>query len=71
MYRYFVQIELDKNQRNPSVYAALSDFCIIITRASILRTIPVAFIIYNNLLALQSPTVSICKQGDLYFIYVL
>lgn len=31
--------------RNPSVYAALSDVCVIITRASILLTIPVAFIL--------------------------
>ena len=35
-----------KNSKNPSVYAALSHFCVIITRASILRTIPVAFIVY-------------------------
>ena len=30
--------------RKPSVYKGLSHFCVIITRASIRRTIPVAFI---------------------------
>ena len=38
--------------RKPSVYAALSDVCVIITQASIRRTMPVAFI-YKFLLDLQ------------------
>ncbi len=43
---FFVKYFYLKNVRNPSIYKALSDFCVIITRASIRRTIPVAFIIY-------------------------
>ena len=57
----FVKNFSSKTARKPSVYKALSHFCFIITQASILRTIPVAFIIYNNLLDLQICTVRICK----------
>jgi len=41
--------------RNPSVYKALSDFCVIITRASTLLTMPVAFIFLSPL--------QICRGG--------
>ena len=41
-----------KFARNPSIYKVLSHFCVIITQASIRRTIPVAFI-YSFLLKLQ------------------
>jgi hypothetical protein len=41
--------------RKPSVYAALSDVCVIITQASIRRTIPVAFIVLSPLQMLPRP----------------
>ena len=48
-YAVFVKIFSIKIARKPSIYKALSHFCVIITRASILLTIPVAFI-YTSLL---------------------
>ncbi len=59
-YAVFVKNFSSKIARKSSIYKALLHFCVIITRASILLTIPVAFI-YINLLALQICTVSICK----------
>ena len=41
---FFVKNFSYKTARKPSVYKALSDFCVIRTRASTRRTIPVAFI---------------------------
>ena len=41
--RLFSQNMLDKISEKPRIYKALSHFCVIITPASILRTIPVAF----------------------------
>ena len=52
---------MGQTSENPQCLCEFQVVCPIITRSSILRTIPVAFIIYNNLLALQNCTVSICK----------
>ena len=51
--------------RNPSVYAALSDICVIITRASIFLTIPVVFI-YTFLLKLQIVLLVFVNQKEIY-----
>ena len=51
-YAVFRQKFFFKNRLKPSIYKAFSHFCVIITRASILLTIPVAFI-YTFLLKLQ------------------
>ena len=49
---FFVKNFCSKITQKPSIYKGLSHFCVIITRASILLTIPVAFI-YTFLLKLQ------------------
>ena len=49
-YAVFVKNFSSKIDRMSSVYKALSHFCVIITRASILLTIPVAFIYKNSFL---------------------
>ena len=54
---------------NPSVYAALSDFCVIITRASIFLTIPVAFIYTKISLLYKFVLLVSVKQGDLYLLF--
>ncbi len=54
-----------KTARKPSNYKALSHFCVIITRASTRRTIPVAFI-YIYLLILQITLLVSVNAGDLY-----
>jgi len=59
---------MGQTSENPSVYAALSNFCVIITRASIRRTIPVAFM-YIYLLILQITLLVSVNQGDLHLIY--
>ena len=64
-YAVFVKNFSLKIARKDSVYAALSHFCVIITRASILLTIPVAFIYKISLLYKFVLLVSV-KQGDLY-----
>ena len=45
---FLIKIFSLKIVRKASVYKGLSYFCVIITRASILLTIPVAFIIYTK-----------------------
>ena len=77
MYRsnvlFFVKNFLKNNQK-PSVYNALSHFCVIMTRASTRRTIPVAFILsisfYDTFDGRQvaAPTLEMlvraCRGGD-------
>ena len=46
----FRQKIFSKIARKPGIYKDLLHFCVIITRASILRTIPVAFIYKSPLL---------------------
>ena len=46
---FFVKNFSSKTAQYPSIYKDLSHFCVIITRASTRRTIPVAFI-FSNLL---------------------
>ena len=57
---------LGQNQRKPQCLCGLSGFGVIITPASIRRTIPVAFI-YTFLLNLQIVLLVSVKQGDLYY----
>ena len=45
-YAVFVKKFSLKAARKPSIHKALRHFCVIITQASILLTIPVAFIVY-------------------------
>ena len=52
IYAVFVKNFSSKIALKPSIYKDLLHFCVIITRASIRRTIPVAFI-YSFLLNLQ------------------
>ena len=56
---------LGQNQRKPQCLCGLSGFGVIITPASILRTIPVAFI-YLNLLNFHIVMLGYVNLGDLY-----
>jgi len=62
---FFVKYFCSKIIRKPSIYKALSHFCVIITRASMRPAIPVAFIYEISLLYKFVLPVSV-KQGDLY-----
>ena len=63
---FFVKKFSSKIARKPSIYKAFSHFCVIITRASIRRTIPVAFI-YTFLLKLQIVILLSVKRRKIYF----
>ena len=65
-YAVFCQKFSSKNARKPRIYKALPHFCVIITRASILRTIPVAFIYKNSFVDLITLLLSVNKKV-LYF----
>ena len=57
-YAVFVKNFSSKIARKPSIYKGLSHFCVIITRASILLTIPVAFIyllLFSTLKCAKNP----------------
>ena len=62
----FIRNFSSKIARKLSVYKALSYFCVIITRALILRTIPVAFIYKNSFVDLITLLLSV-NIGVLYF----
>ena len=62
----FVKNFSSKTARKPSIYKGLSHFCVIITRASILRTIPVAFIIYKISLLYKFLLLVSVNTRDLY-----
>ena len=59
-----------KNRRKPSIYKGLSHFRVIITRASILLTIPVAFIYKNSFVDLITLLLSV-NIGVLYLNFVV
>ena len=65
---FFVKNFSSKTARNHSIYKGLSHFCVIITRALILLTIPVAFIYKNSFVDLITLLLSVNK-GVLYFYY--
>ncbi len=65
-YSVFRQIFFFKNRpQTQCIYKALSHFCVIITRASILLTIPVAFI-YTFILKLQIVLLLSVITGAIY-----
>lgn len=65
-------MKLDKNQRKPRIFKAF-DLVLIITRESILRTIPVAFIFINPFLAFifKIALILFAKKSVLYKIFNL
>jgi len=66
----FVKNFSSKIVRKPNVYKALSHFCVIITRASMRHTIPVAFI-YTFLLKLQIVLLVFVIKRNLYRVRLL